>query len=251
MDFFWSTVETINRNECKGFEHFDTGHILWLVLFVCAALICAVSYKRRSSAGRRRQRLVMACLLLLGEMLKYVIVTMNGVSVIYYLPLQLCSICIVIIILHGLFTRGDPSKGISLYAGNFLYLVGLAAGLSALIFPSWMVLPAFANMMSIHSFTSHILFVSYIIMLMAAKEIRPEIKTIPVSVVALILMAFGVYRFDLAFDMNYMYLVSLSAGSPLGPFEALGDYRIGYAVILAGLVVLLYLLPKLFRFNSR
>lgn len=247
MDYFWNIAETVDRAACKGFSHFDTGHITWLVLFLCVAAGCCVLYRKLSAPARKVMRRVIAVMLIANELLKYVIVSVNGIPLMEYLPLQLCSICVMTVILHGLLTKGDPASGVSMYVGNFLYLVGLAAGLSALLFPSWTVLPAFANIMSFHSFSAHILFLSYIFMLMAAGEIRPVIRTIPVSVIALLLMAFGVYRFDLAFDMNYMYLVRLSKGSPLAPFEALGDYRIGYAVILVCLVILLYAVPALLR----
>ena len=249
MNFFWDTVETVNRSICKGFSHFDTSHILWLVLFLCAAVVCARLYRRAGAAGRRTFRLVFAVLLIADELLKYGIVLAGGVPVSHYLPLQLCSISIILAILHALFGvgKGGSPSIFGRYAGNFLYLVGLPAGLSALLFPAWTALPAFANLMSIHSFTVHIMLVVYVIMLVCGGEIRPEIKTTPACICALIAMAIGVYYFDVSLGMNYMYLVHLSPASPLAPFAALGDYRIGYAVILAALVLVMYGIPALLR----
>lgn len=244
MDFFWDTVETVNRTECKGFSHFDTSHIIWLVLFLCVCIWCAWFYRKRTYFQRSLMRYAFAVLLIADEVMKYWIIHKGGVPVIGYLPLQLCSICIILVIIHCFVPWNH-------YIGNFLYLVGLAAGLSALLFPSWTALPAFANLMSIHSFTVHIMLVSYIVMMICAKEIRPEFKTIPVSVCALIAMAICVFIFDLISGTNYMYLVHLSPASPLAPFEALGDYRIGYAIILAGLVFVLYVPPALVRWFSK
>ncbi len=251
MDFFWNTVETIDRSRCDGFSHFDTSHMEWLVLFLCFAFVCMVIYLKAGS-GRKNIRRGLAVLMIADEILKYIIVAANGISVLAYLPLQLCSISVIIVILHALFApTGWHQNVFSRYAGNFLYLIGLPAGLSALLFPAWTSLPAFANLMSIHSFSVHIMIVTYVVVLLVAEEIRPEIKTTPVNICVLIAMAIGVYYFDVKFGMNYMYLVHLSPASPLAPFAALGDYRIGYAVILAALVLVLYGLPAVFRRGRR
>ena len=85
-------------------------------------------------------------------------------------------------------------------------------------------------------------------MLLVNKEIKPDLKTLWVSVVALILMSVGVYAFDVAYDMNYMYLLRLSPGSPLAPFAALGDYRLGYAIILVALILVMYIIPALIKY---
>ncbi|MBQ6496529.1 MAG: YwaF family protein [Firmicutes bacterium] len=265
MDFFWDTVETVDRAKCDGFSHFDTGHIIWLVFFLCVAAVCTRFYldagEGRGSAFpncRRRIRIVFAVLLIIGEVLKYVVVAKAGVPLAGYLPLQLCSISVILVIVHALLPVGSgadadqrPVSGVFYrYIGNFLYLIGLPAGLAALLFPSWTALPILANFMSLHSFTTHILLVTYVAMLVAAKEIRPEIRTVPVCVCALIVMAIGVYFFDVSFNMNFMYLVHLSPASPIAPFASLGDYRIGYAVILAALILILYGVPALVRRTS-
>ena len=247
MDYLWNTVETVDRSKCDGFSHFDTGHMEWLVLFLCFAFLCTVIYLK-AGGGRKRIRQAFAVVMIADEVLKYIIAAVNGISALAYLPLQLCSLSIIIVILHALFAPAGWHQNIfSRYAGNFLYLIGLPAGLSALLFPAWTALPPFANLMSIHSFSVHIMLVTYVIMLLVAEEIRPEIKTIPVNICVLIAMAIGVYLFDVRFGMNYMYLVHLSPASPLAPFAALGDYRIGYAIILVALVLVMYGLPAFFR----
>ena len=251
MDFFWNTVETVDRGKCDGFSHFDASHMGWLVVFLCFAFICTIIYLKDGRA-RKHIRRAFAILMIADEILKYIIVAVNGISILAYLPLQLCSISVIIVILHGIFapTRGYQSL-FTRHVGNFLYLIGLPAGLSALLFPAWTALPAFANLMSIHSFSVHIMLVTYIIMLIVANEIRPELKTVPVNICALIAMAMGVYLFDVRFGMNYMYLVHISPASPLEIFAELGDYRIGYAVVLAALVLVMYGLPALLRRGRR
>ena len=233
--FFWDTVETIDRDSVCGFTLYDSSHLIWLAVFVIFAILLSLIYRQSDCDHRQAIRYSIALLLIAEELFKYCIVLHNGIDMLYYLPLQLCYICIILVIIHA-FTLSN-------IIGNFLYLAGIAAGLSALLFPAWTELPAFANAMSIHSFTSHIIFVSYIIAMIANKEIVPSVSTIPVNVSALCLMAGAVYLFNIKFGTNYMYLIKISSGSPLAPFEALGDYRIGYAIILMALIVVLYLLP--------
>lgn len=256
MSDFFCTLDTIDRTECDGFELFGAEHIVWLIILLASVISLSILYRRGCTCGcgsscprregHRRQagqdrcrhgmRMVMAMLMIADELLKYVLVAVNSAPLVRYVPLQLCSICVIAAIVHAFMKPG--SRG-AFYIGNFLYLVGIAAGLSAILFPAWTGLPAF-NLMSIHSFTAHILLVSYILMILAGGEIKVSVKTIPVSVTALIIMAGLVYVFDVKTGMNFMYLIALSPGSPLAGFEALGDYRLGYVVILAALVVLLY-----------
>lgn len=259
MKYFWDIVETIDRGSCPGFEHFHWQHFLWLVIFLAFVIVCSVMYRKAGACSlcsetghgvrpegcrapycRKHIKVLFSLVLIADAIFKAIIVGVNHISILNYMPLQLCYISVILVIIHAFITEETPAHK---YIGNFLYLVGLPAGLSALLFPAWKVLPAFANAMSLHSFSSHIIFVTYIVMLLAGGEIRPELRTIWVSVTALILMSLGVYAFDVSFDMNYMYLLRLSAGSPLAPFEALGDYRIGYAVILAVLILLMYIIP--------
>lgn len=263
MKYFWDIVETIDRESCPGFEHFHWQHILWLVIFLAFVFVFSVIYRKAGACSlcsetghgvrpegcrapycRKHIKALFSLVLIADAIFKFVIVVVNHVPILNYMPLQLCYISVILVIIHAFLREGTVAHR---YIGNFLYLVGLPAGLSALLFPAWKALPAFANAMSLHSFSSHIIFVSYIVMLLVSGEIRPEPKTAWVSVSALILMSLGVYAFDVAFDMNYMYLLRLSAGSPLAPFEALGDYRLGYAIILAALILVMYIIPAIVK----
>ncbi|MCQ2545233.1 MAG: YwaF family protein [Clostridia bacterium] len=263
MKYFWDIVETIDRNSCPGFEHFHWQHNLWLVIFLAFVFVFSLVYRKAGACNlcsetghgvrpegcrapycRKHIKVLFSLALIADAIFKFIIVAVNHISILNYMPLQLCYISVMLVIIHAFIKEESPANK---YIGNFLYIVGLPAGLSALLFPAWKALPAFANAMSLHSFSSHIIFVTYIVMLLAVGEIRPELRTIWVSVAALILMSSGVYAFDVTFDMNYMYLLHLSAGSPLAPFEALGDYRIGYAIILAALILVMYIVPVIVK----
>lgn len=258
MDNFFNTLDTIDKTKVSGFDFFGPEHIVWLLIMLFTVITLSIVYckgcdcgcgpecpRRLSGSHRRKEgqklcrhgmRMVIAALLIADELLKYTVVTVNGAPIVRYIPLQLCSLCIITAIVHAFFR---PQTRVSMYLGNFLYLIGIASGLSALLFPSWSALPAF-NLMSIHSFSAHILLLSYIVMVLSAKEIKISAKTIPVSVLALFAMAGGIYLFNIAFGTNFMYLMHISPGSPIAGFESLGDYRIGYFVILACLIIILY-----------
>lgn len=231
----WNTVETVERTIIDGFSLFGPEHLLWIILMVVVCVIAGVRAAR--SGGTARAGRILAILMIADEIFKYVIVALNHVTIVHYLPFQLCSISIIIAIIHAF---ADESGAFGRYAGNFLYLVGLPGCVSAVLFPAWTALPAFGAM-SIHSFSVHIMLIVYVVIKTAGGDISPELKTIPVSVIALLMMAWGIYAFDVAADVNFMYLVHISPGSPMAAFEALGNYRIGYGVILAVLIIVLYM----------
>ena len=121
MDFFWETVDTIDRTRCDGFSHFDTGHLIWLVLFLCFCIVCTVIYAKLAAggSGKKKMRLAFAVVLIADELLKYGIVLADGVTILRYVPLQLCSISVLIVILHAFLGPGHA------YIENFLYLIGV------------------------------------------------------------------------------------------------------------------------------
>ena len=180
--------------------------------------------------------MITAMLMLIDKIIDYIIVAANHVSLLNYLPFHLCSISIILAIIHPFTHKGSV---LNRQIGNFLYLVGVPGCLAAILFPAWTALPAF-NLMSIHSFTVHILLIAYVVMCMAGGDIVPELSTIVPNIAVLIAMAGGIYAFDIIAGKNFMYLVHISKGSPLGVFEALGDYRYGYLVMLIVLIIILY-----------
>ncbi len=226
-----------------GFSHYDATHIFWLVLFAVSAVVCCLLYRKCGEKGRRRWRYIMAGLIVADEIYKVVTLLAIGLYTVNYLPIQLCSINIILIAIHAV----KPSKLLD----NFLYAVCIPAALLALLFPTWTRLPL-ANFMHIHSFTVHILLALYPLMLTVGGDIKPSAKKIPHVLLLLVALAIPVYIFNLIFDTNYMFLMYAEKGNPLYLFEQLtGNHLIGIPVILVPLFALEFLPWEIYRKYSK
>ncbi|MBO4937885.1 MAG: YwaF family protein [Oscillospiraceae bacterium] len=230
MDYFWHTSDTIPAG--VGFSHFDRVHLGWLAAFATVTVVSCIAYRRMNSGGRSLFRQMLACLLIADELFKLIPMLFLGTFRLAYLPFQLCSINIFLIVYHA----WRSGKVI----GNFLYTVCIPGALAALLFPSWTKLPGL-NYMCIHSFTVHILLILYPVVLTAAGEIRPEVKLIPKSLLLLLALAGVALLLNLLWDTNFMFLMYVGKGNPLYLFEkAWGSHLLGFPVIIAGVIVVLH-----------
>jgi len=168
MNYFLDTTETIPAE--VGFPQFGATHMVWLSAFAVITLLCCIWYRKLSQTGKRHWRFVIAMLLVADEIFKDVMLIIGGRFTASYLPLHLCSINIILITIHAF----KPSRLLS----GYLYTVGIPGAMAALLFPSWTSLPL-ANFMHLHSFTVHILLALYPIVLGAAGELKPEVKSLP------------------------------------------------------------------------
>ncbi len=230
MKYFWETTGSIPSG--VGFQHYELCHILWLVGMLVTFVAVSLFYRKSTPPRRRIIRFTVAGLILADELAKMILLTATGLWTKNYLPLQLCTINIFLIAAHAI----KPSKMLE----NFLYLICIPAALAALLFPTWTKLPP-ANMMHIHSFSVHILLALYPIMLTVGGDIKPRLREIPKCILLLVGMAIPVYFVNRLLDTNYMFLMEAEAGNPLLIFEkAFGHHLIGYPILLAALVVLMY-----------
>lgn len=235
--YFLDTTGTIEDG--VGFSHFDTLHISWLGIFIAAVILNCLLYKRLTAQGRAYWRKSMAILLILNELFKMAILFAGNNYDWDYLPLHLCSINIFVIAFHA----WKPSKLLD----NFLYTVCIPGALAALIFPSWTKLPLL-NAMHLHSSTVHICLAMYPIVLFVCGDIRPDIKVLPKSLGALLLMAIPIYGINMLLDTNFMFLMYADKGNPLYYFEQLwGNHLLGFPVIIAGVMIVMYVPLELYR----
>ncbi len=241
MKYFWETSGSIERG--VGFSHYELCHILWLVAFVLVSVALSLLYRWSGESLRKKLRYTVAGLILLDEAAKWIMLLSTGLWTKNYLPLQLCTINIFLITAHVI----RPSK----WLGNFLYLICIPAALAALLFPTWTKLPP-ANFMHIHSFSVHILLALYPIMLTAGGDIVPRLRETWKCILLLVGMAIPVYGLNLWLDTNYMFLMEAEAGNPLLIFEkAFGNHLIGFPVILAAVLLLMYLPWEIWRLVCR
>ena len=171
-EYFWWTDGTFVKNKKPknfGFTHFEATHIFWLVLLVVTAVVCSLCYRKCGEKGRKRFRFIVAGLIFLDEIAKWIMLFATDQWTVNYLPLHLCTINIFIIAIHLI----KPYKSLD----NFLYMICIPAALAALLFPTWTRQPIL-NFMHIHSSTIHILLALYPIMLTAGGDIKPRARHI-------------------------------------------------------------------------
>lgn len=229
--YFLDTVESIPQN--VGFSQFGGLHLAWLAIFLGIIIINCFVYRNLDAAGRGRWKKIVAILIVADEIYKVVMLVIGHRYIADYLPLHLCSINIFIIALHA----WKPIRTV----GVFLYTVCIPGALAALLFPSWAALPL-GNFMHLHSFSVHILLAMYPIILAVNGEIEIKVKNIPKCLALLVAMAVPIYLINLLLDTNFMFLMHVEEGNPLLIFEKLwGNHLLGYPVIIAGVLIVMYL----------
>lgn len=234
---FLDTVKTIPKG--LGFSHFDGTHSAWL--FICLVLVVAncIWYRRMDQEGRKKWRILMACLMVANELFKHTMLLIGGRWTVNYLPLHLCSINIFTICYH----TWKPSKTLN----AFLYTVVIPATAAALLFPTWTKLPVL-NFSHLHSFTIHISLIMYPIVLTAGGDIRPEPRDIPKCLLMLAGMAIPIYGVNLLLDTNFMFLMKADKGNPLYYFEQMwGNHLYGFPVLIIAILIVMYVPLVLYR----
>ena len=237
MKYWFDTVETIP--EGVGFSHYSGIHLAWIIGGVALMLLLGLCYRSRTAEQRGILRKILALAVVADEIFKMVMLTLGGRYLPDYLPLHLCSVNIILIAVHA----WRPSVTLD----NFLYTVGIPGALAALLFPSWTSLPL-GNFMHIHSFTVHILLVAYPVMLLFGGDLKLSWRFIPRCIGLLSVLAVVALAVNLLLDTNFMFLMFAEPGNPLYTFEQLcGDHRIGFAVLIPVILLVMYLPLELVR----
>lgn len=241
MEYFLDTEKTIEKG--LGFELFDEVHIAWLLITVASVILGCFHYHHLSAHGRENWRKCVALLLVANEVFKQVCLQVGGTFTINYLPLHLCNINILMIVIHA----WKPSETL----GNFLYTICVPATIAALLFPSWEKLPVL-NFLHLHSFTVHIMLALYPLVLTVNGGIKPRAKAIPKCLLMLGALAAVIYCVNIGLGTNYFYLMKAPKGSPLYWFQqAWGDHRLGFPILIAAVLAVMYVPMELFQRRSR
>ena len=237
MKYWFDTVETIP--EGLGFAHYDGLHLLWIgggLLFMAVLGLC---YRSRNEKQRALLRKAVALAIVADELFKMTMLAIGGRYQPDYLPLHLCSVNILLIAVHA----WRPNVTLD----NFLYTVGIPGAMAAMLFPTWTELPL-GNFMHIHSFTVHILLTAYPVMLLCGGDLKLGWRYIPRCLGLLCCLALVALGANLLLDTNFMFLMSADPGNPLYAFEQLwGDHRLGFAVLIPAVLVVMYLPLELVR----
>ena len=220
--------------EAEGFGLFSAVHGIYLAAAALSALLLCLFYRRSGAGNRRRLRLMLASSALALELLRAVLLMISGNYTIGRLPLHLCAIAVYLSFFHAL--RGGR------LTGQFLYAFCMPGALAALLFPDWSYYPGL-HFMTVCSFALHILVFCTILMQVAGRDIRPDIKSLPQCLGIMLAIGIPVYVFDILTNTNYLFLNWPSPGSPLELFAFLGrpGYLLGYIPLIAGVWIILYL----------
>ncbi len=228
---FLDTVETIKDG--AGFTLFGKTHLIWLFAFVISAIALPLIYRSLNQKSRNIVRVVVASLIILDEIWKWVFLFIGNRYEHSYLPLHLCSINVFLVAFH-IFKKSKIVE-------NFLYAFCVPAGIIALLTPSWTALPP-ANFMHIHSFTIHILLAIYPLMLVIGGDIKPDIKMAPKCLILLLCMGIVVLGVNFLCDTNFMFLMRTDDISFLVLFQNIfGAHQWAFPILLPIVMIIMYL----------
>ena len=220
--------------EAVGFGLFSAVHGAYLAAAALSALLLCLFYRQSGAEKRKRLRRGIASSALGLELLRAVLLMLSGHYTIGRLPLHLCAMAVYISFFHAF--RGGR------LTGQFLYAFCMPGAAAALLFPDWSYYPAL-HFMTLCSFALHILVFCYILMQVPCGDIRPDAKSLPQCLGAMLAAAIPVDVFDVLTNTNYLFLNWPSPGSPLELFAFLGrpGYLLGYIPLIAGVWLILYL----------
>lgn len=238
MENFFLTTEI--APEGVGFDGFSFWHLMWLGGLLVSVVLFGILYRRTDDAVAARWRKIIAVLILANEVfLKQIPLILCKHWLPTYLPLHLCSINVFLVAWHA-WKGGDM-------LGDFLYTVCIPGALAALLFPSWTVLPPFC-LMSIHSFTIHILLVLYPVLLVVRGDITPNWRRIPQCLAILAALAVIALVANLAFDTNFFFLMEAEPGNPLYLFETMwGSHLLGFPVLITAVLFVMHVPMVVYR----
>lgn len=230
MEYFWYTSDTIP--EGLGFSHFGPLHLTTLAIAAVILLASCLCYRKLGQKGRGIWRKTVALLLVADELFMDIPMVVMGIFHVKYLPFQLCSINVFLILWHA----WKPNKTVE----NFLYTVCIPGALAALLAPTWTKLP-WLNYMFMHSTSCHILLIMYPLLLTTSGECKPRLKQVPKSLLLLLALAALALCLNLWWDTNFMFLMSVTKSNPLYFFQELwGNHLLGFPVIIAGVLLVMY-----------
>lgn len=213
-----------------GFKLVGPAHLLWLGLIAAGCFWAWRAYQRTAATKRPAFQKCMAFFALGLEVLKDLLLLRDGALTVWALPLHLCGITMLVVIIHSL----RPNKTTS----ELLYSLGLLGVVAALLFPDWTIYPPF-NLYSIQSFAMHGVLLAYILMLMTAKELRPNYRQLWRPALFLMVGLGPIYWLNSLWGTNFWFINWASEGSPLVPLQQLFG-RPGYIFAAVGLLLVVW-----------
>jgi len=229
----------------SGFPLYGHVHILFLIGIAIGVALLAFLYYEATDSGRLKILRVTAAVIVFSEAGRQVsFFIMLPAYPISQLPLQLCGLAEFIEIIHA----AKPNKT----TGEILYSLCLPGAIAALLFPDWTMYPL-QSYQAIQSFVVHGLHVAFVVMPLAASDIRPSAKNLWRPLLFLLVVLPPLYFLNKAWNTNFFFINAGSQGSPLDILiRLMGNpgFLIGYAGILAAVWIVMYV-PFVFINKNR
>ena len=219
-----------------GMGSLSPGHFFWLAVLLLLIVFLGRSYRAFDEDRRRRIRLAVACLIMLDEIAKDIVVPLSGQWEWEFLPLHLCSISVFAVFFHAL--TGNR------LLEEYLYALTLPTAMMAMVFPDWTSALPFWNFMCLHSFTIHLLLVLYPCLLLYG-GFRPSARRLAAIVPIVALLAVAMHFVNIALGTNFFFVNGGGVGNPLSLIEGRVGmlYLAAMPVIAAVCWLPMYILP--------
>ncbi len=220
--------------EGTGFGVFSPIHLGVLAVLAIGIAALILGYRRADPGSRRRLRLIVGWSVLLLEVLRQLAYMVTGTRSPEILPLHVCGISTFATFIDAL----RPNR----WTGNFLYAMGGWGALAADLFPDWANRPIL-NIFTWQSFTIHALIFGYVLMLLVAGDLVPDLRNLPRVAFMVVVFAAIAYLANQAWHTNFWFLNVAAPGSPLEGIQAFAGplYVPVLIVLLAILWTVMYL----------
>ncbi|GMK41556.1 ABC transporter permease [Paenibacillus sp. CCS19] len=195
------------------FVPFSAAH--WAALAACVLLCMGIITFRRQLRVGRRSRIaaaVIAAVLAGLETALYITYTMDGEWTVWSLPFELCTMTLWLSVIM-LLTRNRILYSIVVYLGTL-------GALQAMLTPD--LAEAFPQFRYFHFFLGHIGIIAASVYMTAVLQMRPTLRSLPIAVLTLHLLAIPGAIVNSVAGTNYMFLARKPEGGSmldwLGPW---------------------------------
>lgn len=216
----------------SGFDTFESCHWFWIIGIGIFSWWMGRFFSFADKTMVIRVKRILGIVFPLMELVRTVVLLVQGAFIPYEYPLHLCNLSLWIGAVY-LWTKCR-------FAGVVYVLLCLPAAALAVVFPGWLRYP-FWNYMHIHNFLFHGLVVALGWSLVRSKELIPEWKELWKPLV------FGLVGYSVMFwvnkvlGTNFWFINTPSYGSPLAVlYELLGNkwYLLGHFFFCGSVVIL-------------
>lgn len=226
-----------------GYSLYSPAHISAIAVSLLITAFILIRFTISNEAARLRIRRVTAVIpvIMLAVRLTYVVIC--GASIVYELPLHLCSMTGIFCFIYEFYLKKSPY--VRSVLGQAMYALCLPGAMMAILFPNGTVYPII-HYISFESYLFHSLIIAYICIRLVDKGITPGLKEAYKGILFLLIIVPPVYLFNVIFNTNFMFVILPSQGSPLYGFYTAGGYtgyRIGFAFVA---IVVIYFMNILY-----